>query len=422
MKRREFMGLAAAGCVFGPQAFAGTDGGVRMRTFAPSPEVGKKYPGWRPGEMDLHFIYTGRGENAFYMLPDGTTMVNDTGDYWREKEIPEIPWTPRRDMLGGEAVARYIARLTDAKRLDYALVSHWHNDHTGDPAFGFRKAPDGREVSGLALLGEHFDFGRFYDHQFPKAGQYGGGDVKAREMIYAWVKAKGIAQEPFRPGALNQLRLMHDAEGKYRESFSIRNVCANAVCWTGKGEETFDYGAVHAKATGKEIILNQNTLSMGFVVQYGKFRFWTGGDVSANLVGADGKSYSYEAVVGRQVGRVNVCKTNHHAWKDAMVKEFVEQVRAQVYVTCVWCPRHIQDCNMQWMSSRDLYPGERVVCPNFVPEWPKREWPSAAWWRDIAPGGHVVVKVAPGGGSYKVYLLEAMDESMRINAVWQVVC
>lgn len=76
---------------------------------------------------------------------------------------------------------------------------------------------------------------------------------------------------------------------------------------------------------------------------------------------------------------------------------------------------------MRWMSSRELYPGDRMVCPNFIPELPKQEWPDAAWWRDVMPGGHVVVKVAPGGGSYKVYHLEATDESMRVNSVqeWQ---
>ena len=40
------------------------------------------YPGWRPGELDLHFVYTGCGENMFYRLPDGTSILNDTGDFY----------------------------------------------------------------------------------------------------------------------------------------------------------------------------------------------------------------------------------------------------------------------------------------------------------------------------------------------------
>lgn len=125
--------------------------------------------------------------------------------------------------------------------------------------------------------------------------------------------------------------------------------------------------------------------------------------------------------MGERVGKVNVCKTNHHSYKDAMTREFVKKVAAQVYISCVWDKGHIQDSNMQWMGSRELYPGDRIVCPNFIPEMPKRTWSDAKWWSDIAPAGHVVIKVAPGGDSYKVYHLEAMDESMRVNSVqeWQ---
>lgn len=408
MDRREFMALAAAGVTMGPGLFAAEEDGI-----------GRAYPGWKPGEMDLHFIHTGRGENCFYILPDGTTILSDTGDYFRPKEMPEIPWMPKGkdELLGGDIVARYIRRLVKTRTLDYALVSHWHSDHTGAPELRTKTAADGRKVCGLALVGETFDFDRFYDHQFPKIGQYGGGDVEGRRMIRDWVAAKRIPQEPFRPGALNQLKLMHDSAGTYCNMFSIRNICANAVCWTGKGEETFDYGAVHAKATGREFILNQNTLSMGFVIRYGKFSYFTGGDVSYFLTGADGKPYNYEAVVGKTVGPVTVCKTNHHAYRDAMTEEFVREVRAQAYVTCVWAPSHIQDCNMRWMSSRALYPGERTSFVTQVPDRARKSWPDAAWWKDVAPGGHIVVKVAPGGGSYRIYVLESADESMRVKTV-----
>ena len=35
----------------------------------------QKFPGWNPGELDLHFIYTGCGENCFFRLPDGTGVI-----------------------------------------------------------------------------------------------------------------------------------------------------------------------------------------------------------------------------------------------------------------------------------------------------------------------------------------------------------
>ncbi|MBQ1336712.1 MAG: hypothetical protein IIY32_00195, partial [Thermoguttaceae bacterium] len=46
----------------------------------PDSEVGKPYRGWQEGELDLHIIHTGAGDNAFHVFPDGTTVLLDAGD------------------------------------------------------------------------------------------------------------------------------------------------------------------------------------------------------------------------------------------------------------------------------------------------------------------------------------------------------
>lgn len=416
--RRDFVRMAAAGLA-SPVVFA-KDGSIRLAQLANSDEIGSPLPRWKRGELDLHFVYTGRGESMFYRFPDGTTMVNDTGDFYRPKVGQDIPWHPDVNQLGGEVMARYLSSHVQSRKIDYAVISHWHADHVGAPSLSYRTAKDGRRVCGLALLGEEYAFDRYFDHQYPDLGKYGSAD-ESLAMMREFLDAKGkegLRCEKFRPGALNQICLLHDAKGEYHDSFSVRNVCANGVCWTGKGEETIDYAAIHVKE-GKSGKVNQNLLSMGFVIRYGKFGYWAGGDVSGYLKDANGVRFNYEAVVGKSVGPVTVCKTNHHAWKDAMVKEFVEEVKAAAYITNVWCPNHIQDCNMRHISSRTLYSGERLLFPTFVPGLAKQKWPDASWWKDIVPGGgHVVVRVAPGGGSYKIYQLESKDYSQRVKAVF----
>ena len=63
-ERRDFIASAAALCASSP-----------WRVLAEGPrETGGVYPGWKPGEMDIHFIYTGCGENMFYRLPDVESM------------------------------------------------------------------------------------------------------------------------------------------------------------------------------------------------------------------------------------------------------------------------------------------------------------------------------------------------------------
>jgi beta-lactamase superfamily II metal-dependent hydrolase len=119
ISRRGFVSLAAAAGV-SPWAFAG--GSARIRPLAGAPELGGALPGWRKGELDLHFIHTGRGESMFYRFPDGTSMVNDVGDLWRENERHLIPWFPRKDLLAGECVARYVKRELGVAYVDYLAL------------------------------------------------------------------------------------------------------------------------------------------------------------------------------------------------------------------------------------------------------------------------------------------------------------
>ena len=69
--RRDF--LKAAVCVSGALL-----AGPRCHA-AESFEVGRPYAGWGTGEMDIHVIYTGRGESLFHIFPDGTSMLIDAG-------------------------------------------------------------------------------------------------------------------------------------------------------------------------------------------------------------------------------------------------------------------------------------------------------------------------------------------------------
>ncbi|MDN3656701.1 hypothetical protein QWZ08_13735 [Ferruginibacter paludis] len=41
---------------------------------------GRSLPPWQEGYLDLRHINTVRGKAAFYIFPDGTTMLFDTGE------------------------------------------------------------------------------------------------------------------------------------------------------------------------------------------------------------------------------------------------------------------------------------------------------------------------------------------------------
>ena len=424
MKRREFLKKSLAG--------AAVAGGFWPSWFAlavESPEAGSALPKWKPGELELHFIYTGCGENCFYRLPDGTAILNDVGDFYRPRDLKDIPLLPSPDRLGGEWVSRYIQRVYPEKTIDYVVFSHWHGDHTGTGAidhektpaadFRYRNYPDGLSGNGIVSVAQDFSFKRYFDHQFPRQGQFKSKGGLSFGAVMPWFereRGKGLVAEPFRIGALNQIAMLRDA-AKYKDVFSIRNLCANGVAWDGENG-VHDYVAVHDKATGGALV-NENVRSLAFVMRYGKFGYFAGGDVSGVLKNEDGSNVDYESVVGRLAGRVNVCKTNHHGYHDAMSEGFVRAVQADAYISCVWCPRHVIESTLEHMTSRALHGGrEPLFVPNIYPASCRDRFEKAGRFGAIPDatrfGAHVVVKVAPGGDAYKIYLVDARDESMRV--------
>ena len=419
INRRTFVrGCAAAG-------FAGAFG-TGCRSGAP---IEAFYPGWKPGELELHFIYTGSGENMFYRLPDGTSILNDTGDFFRPKDLEHTPLLPSADRVGGEWVSRYIKRVYGETEIDYLLLSHYHADHIGHGLFDtpetpggsrrFRLMPDGRKINGVLCVAEDFRFKRYLDHQYPERGMYGTHDGSMK-LLAPWLDdeiKKGLKCEPFRVGALDQIALMRDPK-RYKGIFSVRNICANGRLWDGANGMR-DFAAEQVAATGDSKIA-QNPLSMGFVIQYGRFRYWAGGDVHLGFKTADGM-IDYEAAVGERVGHVTVCKTNHHGCEDAMNDGFVRAVRAQAYITCVWSHWHIRHKTMQKMASRELHPDFAPdIIPNIMPKMRAEKYRGEDFMKNVPPetqkGVHVVVKVLPGGDEYRIYLIDARDESMRILA------
>ena len=69
------------------------------------------------------------------------------------------------------------------------------------------------------------------------------------------------------------------------------------------------------------------------------------------------------------------------------------------------------------MASREIHPDfEPLILPNLMPQCQIDRYQGRDFMKNIATKGpaHMVVKVLPGGDAYRVYLLEAHDESMRI--------
>ena len=94
---------------------------------------------------------------------------------------------------------------------------------------------------------------------------------------------------------------------------------------------------------------------------------------------------------------------------------FCAAVRAQAYVACMWCPGHLAPKTLRTISKY----ANPAILPNLLPAKRKAKEIKEAYMKNIlVPDvAHVVVKVLPGGNAYRIYLLEAHDESMNVLSV-----
>ena len=367
------------------------------------------YQGWRPGELDIHFIQTGCGEQTFFIFPDGTTMLLDCGDMYRPQYLQYVPRKPSPARLGGEWVSRYVQRLISERSIDYFVLTHWHSDHCGAPDLRSEIAPDGRYLCGITKLAEDFDIRNYFDHQYPRFGLHQlNADVESMKMVRDWLpymeRRCGMKCHAFEVGAKDQIRMLRGGCGKF--PFSIRNIHANCIYWDG-GTGTVDYAPDYARQHpdhGNAIA--ENSLSLGFRLDYGKFSAYFGGDID-NL--------DYESRLAPIIGKVDVCKMNHHGCPTSMGAELCRALKAKLYLSCVWSPNQVTEKNLVNMASRDLYPGERYICPGHLPAVKRREYEGRDFMKDFLPHqGHTVIKVAPGGESWEFFVLTAENESMEI--------
>lgn len=393
-----------------------------------SEKVGDVYGGWHEGEMDIHHIYTGRGESSFLILPDATTMLIDVGDHdptFEKYPLMAEPM-PDRERRAGEYVARYVERVNPAStEVDYLMLSHYHNDHMGDAtlpaAMTERRAPNYRLV-GIAEAGEYLQFDMLYERAWP---DYSYPQTVNTEDVHmanylAFVKHHteqfGMQQERFYVGALNQIALKNNPE-KY-PNFSIRNLAANAEVWTGEEGETIRYADLNADNTKNRI--NENALSIAVRFDYGPFSYYSGGDVSTSLKDEKGERVNIETKVGEACGEVDVCKANHHSYKDAMPVEFLSAVKAKNYILNVWDQQHTQPELLDRMVNAEpqLETGYKVLSGYILPKT-REEFAAEQWAKGICPeDGHIVIKAYDGGRKYKIYRLSARDEQMIITAIY----
>lgn len=226
---------------------------------------------------------------------------------------------------------------------------------------------------------------------------------------------KGAKREAFEPGSNTQFQLMKDKE-KY-PNFEIRNLASNGVIWTGTGTETKSYfpsnDELKIESSEHSASPNENMTSAVIKVSYGKFDFFTGGDVVSNY--PENNSWrDTERFLANCTGEVDVLKANHHGSFDGCTTPFLSALDPQVVVVNVF--RAIQP-RVETYARMAAIDGLDIYTTNKNDTWHAKF--DNGGNRILGPReGHVVVRVSPGGDDYCVYYLDDTDPSMSMKVTY----
>jgi ribonuclease BN (tRNA processing enzyme) len=137
----------------------------------------EQLPPWQRGYFDIHHISTGRGDCAYLVFPDGTTLLVDAGDMSDTRARVLSPRNtarkPNPSRTAPEWIADYIRQFAPQGRppvLDYALITHYHDDHMGEwDKTRQRSASGGYALTGIMGVGEQIPIHCLLDrgHEFP---------------------------------------------------------------------------------------------------------------------------------------------------------------------------------------------------------------------------------------------------------------
>lgn len=383
--------------------------------------VGAALPDWTEGCLDIHFINTGRGETAFLILPDSTTLLVDAGAAPEEPRW-STPAKPDDSRRPGEWITRYIERVIrplPVHQIDAAVISHFHIDHMGAIDKGSPVSASGAyQLGGLTEIAEHIPLRRLFDRNWPdynwplplldlKMKNY-------RQFITWQVANKGLRIERFVPGRNDQIELVHH-KARY-PNFEIRNIAANGWVWTGRGSTASNRFPELSTLTPTEYP-TENKCSIALRLSYGKFRYFTGGDLDVAEVEYAGPREQWKNIeepVAQATGPVDVMKANHHANFDANSVFFLRTLRPQVVVASTWGASQPSMNVYRRLLSKKSYPGPREV---FFTNMMASTLSALHIDRIKNPTGHIVVRVQPGGGAFSVYVLDDTNEEHAIKTV-----
>ena len=374
-------------------------------------------PAWQPGVLEIHHIDTGRGNSTLILGPDGTSLLIDAGEAHSEERTMAPP-RPDASRRAGEWIARYVQRQlhrTGKSGLDLMLLTHLHGDHVGEVTAASPQSSIGNyRLTGAADVAEAISVREVIDRGWPDYA-YPAPPRDPTSLNYiALAKSmanRGTQVQRAKAGSLHQLALRHDSTSY--PAFNTRVLSVNGEVSTGSGEDAASLFPDVVASLSLAAIPTENMCSISVRLQYGLFRYFSGGDLTCDTDYGLHPWHDIETPVAQAAGPVSVALCNHHGYFDACGPAFVRALQPRVWILPAWHVSHPAMNVLANLFSKDLYNGERSVFATGMT--PEALLTTERFSRNLSSReGHVVVRVPAEGREFTVHVIDARDEAGNI--------
>jgi beta-lactamase superfamily II metal-dependent hydrolase len=231
--------------------------------------------------LQLHFIDVGQGDAELLVSPGGQAVLIDGG------------------LPGSDKIVNPYLQSHGITRLDYYIVSHYHNDHIGCAT----KILSPNVVSGLQAAYDRGDTPTNTD-SYAKAFAADYRTAVSGKRITATTSPSGAAT----------------SHGFVLDASSNQPVVIEFVAANGNGRIT------------KSTTINENDFSVAFVVRFGQFSAVLGGDLS----GSNGSDYDdiETSLASTFPGPVSLYKVHHHGSRYSSNTNWLAAINPIVGIIC----------------------------------------------------------------------------------------
>jgi beta-lactamase superfamily II metal-dependent hydrolase len=377
---------------------------------------------WSEGYLDIHHINTGCGNAAFCIFPDGTTLLIDAGANNPNSERHVVP-RPNNSQMPGAWIADYILNHAPANKdvqIDYFLATHFDKDHIGG-LFKTKSTKGDYYLTGISEVAEYIPLGKIVDRDYPVYNIIKPAENETHFYNYLNFTEYQRTLNPdimerFNVGVTDQFVLKYDAEAVYAGKFEIRNLIANGIMWTGSGTQTVSLFPDLNGLSGSDVP-EENTLSCGIKLSYGKFDYFNSGDLTGYPKPGCPKWHDLETPLASVVGKVEICNVNHHGYNNATNDFFIKTLAPRVFVMQTSDALHPNHSTLFRMLAKQLYsdardifatnlhPAAKIVIGDLINQMKSTQ-------------GHIVIRVSPGGSDFMVYIINDDNTDYAVSAAY----